>query len=658
MKKNLLTVVFACLLVILSSHAFAQVSGNQPSGNIVYAADGYIYGVYTKTTATGTRPSTVYRYLPGATTVDPVYRFNNAVVQVHLVDTDGSIFGTLLEYNSSGQPVNSRVFRLNNDGTTYEILYSNVVATAGIHYSLTFGYSDWLYGARTAGGWWDEGVLFSTSKTNPTSAWITTNFENANDRPTNMIKYFSWSGGDDGMWGATDAGGSFGKGSVQAFGFYYEELVPRISFTGTGGGSLDGEGPVNIVNGPDADIYAVTQRGGVGNEGALFRISQNGNAKLHDFTTQYRRPFGKPFVDAGKIFGLGGDYNNNTGFIYSFDPQTNTFNNVASFGAASVVNGVTSVVSHNGVVYGVARTTGSDSENGSLFSINEDGTNAHVIFKFVDGYSRLTEPTYTTTEASVTPSLQVTKLTGVTNYRIEICANSDFTGTVHVVNSTDGLGKINAPGLKYSTKYYARVKTNLIDDFGAVTTFKTHAPEKYSYVTSPVHGSTNVSVNNTQVTANIVYGATLYTIELNTKSDFTGTSIVKTSGSANQRTLTFNGLLPSTTYYSRTKTNLPSNWGPTKSFTTAGAAAPPEFVAEVKDVNVYPNPFEQSFVIEPDESEELNVTLADLTGREVIKTQLIQEPTTLGDQLTPGIYLLRIKEKDGRISVRRMVKKE
>lgn len=658
MNKNLLTVVVALILVVLSTHAFAQATGNQPSGNLVYAADGYIYGAYTKTNSTGTRPSTVYRYLPGATTVDPIYRFTNAVVQVHLVDTDGSIFGTLLEYNTSGQAVNSRVFRLKNDGSSYEILYSNVVATAGIHYSLTFGYSDWLYGARTAGGWWDEGVLFSTSKTNPTSAWINVNFENASDRPTNMLHYYSWDGGEDGMWGATDVGGSFGKGSVHAFSYYYEELVPRISFTGTGGGSLDGEGPVNIVNDSDADIYAVTHRGGVNNEGALFIISSSGNAKLHDFSTQYGRPFGKPFFEGGKIAGLGGDFDNNSGFIYSYNTQTDAFRNVASFSTTSPVNGVTSVVSRNGVVYGVARKTGTDSENGSLFSINEDGTNAQVIFKFIDGYSRLTEPNYTTTEASVTPSLQVTKLTGATNYRIEISANSDFTGTVHVVNSTDGLGKINAPGLKYSTKYYARVKTNLINDFGTVTTFSTHAPEKYSYVTSPVHGATNVSTSNTPVTANIVYGATLYTIELNTKADFTGTSIVKTSSSSNQRTLTFNGLLPSTKYYSRTKTNLPSNWGPTKSFTTAGAAPPPEFVAEVNDINVYPNPFERDFIIEPYESEELNVTLIDLAGRELIKSQLIQQPTTLGEGLTPGVYLLRIKEKDGRISVKRMIKSQ
>jgi hypothetical protein len=662
MKKNLLNIVVAFALINLSLHAFGQQSGNQPSGNLVYGADGYIYGAYTKTTNDGKRPTTIYRYLPGASTIDPIYRFPDAAAQVHLVDIDGSMFGTMLEYNASGQATYSRVFRLENDGTAYSILYSNVVSSAGVHYSLTFGYSNWLYGARTAGGWWDEGVLFSTAKTTPTSAWINVNFENASDRPTNMLPYYSWDGEGDGeafgMWGATDTGGSFGKGSVQAFGFYYEELVPRISFTGTGGGSLDGEGPVNIVNGSDTDIYAVTQRGGINNAGAIFLISAEGNSKLHDFTTQYAQPFGKPFVDSqGKIFGLGGNFSNNTGFVYSFNPLTNTFSNVSSFNASSSVNAVTSIVSHNGVIYGVAGKTGSDSENGCLFSINNDGTSTQVIFKFIDGYSRLIEPNYTRTDASVTPSLQVEKLSGVSSYRIEISENSNFTGTVHVVNSADGLGKINSPALKYSKKYYARVKTNLIDDFGTVTTFSTHAPEKYSYVTSPAHGATNVVVNNLKVTANVVYGATLYTIELNTRADFTGTSIVRTSAAANQRTLTFNGLQPSTTYYSRTKTNLPSNWGPTRSFTTAGATPPPVFAAETHDLKVYPNPFEQHFTIEPDESQEVNVTLVDLTGRE-IETQLIQEPTTLGDQLTPGIYLLRIKEKDGRISVKRMIKSQ
>jgi hypothetical protein len=248
------------------------------------------------------------------------------------------------------------------------------------------------------------------------------------------------------------------------------------------------------------------------------------------------------------------------------------------------------------------------------------------------------------------------QLDGVTNYQIEISESSDFSGTVHVVNTPDGLGKVNPPGLKYSTKYYARVKTNLVDDYGTVTTFTTHAPEKYSFVSSPVNGATNVPFNGLKATANIVYGATLYTIELNTSADFTGTSIVKTSAVANQRTLTFDGLQPSTTYYSRTKTNFPSDWGPTRSFTTAATAPPPAFVVEANELKVYPNPFERTFTIEPNGSEEFNVSLIDLTGRELVKTQLIQQPTTLGDQLVPGIYLLRINE-NGRTTVKRMVKK-
>jgi hypothetical protein len=669
--KKIVPHIFAVIVLLVSSlYAPAQVdSGNRPVGNLVYAADGYIYGAYTKTTVAGYRPSTIYRYLPGAATVDPIFRIDDHVVEVHVVDDDGFIYGTAIQYNSSSQPIYSRIFRVKNDGTGYTILYNNNATTAGIHYSLILVAGS-LYGIRSGGGWSGHGIVFSMGRSGE-GYWTVNNFSTAIQRPTTLLTHIAWQDGDYGnkgdqvgFWNATTFGGTFGKGTVEGGSLYGEPIVPRIDFSGQGAGPLDGQGPISIVNDHDTDVYAITQRGGVNNEGALFVLGADGYQKLHDFTAVSGQPFGTPFVEfeEGKLVGLGGNFMNNTGFIYSYSPQTDTYSNVAVFGASSAVNGITSiVVPHNGVIYGTSRSTGSDSENGSLFAINQDGTGTQVIFKFVDGYSRLVDPANNQLEVSVTPSLRAYNgLNGVTNsassYRIEVSENSDFTGTVHVVNTPDGVGKINPPGLKYSTKYYARVKTNLIDDFGLVTSFKTHAPEKYSFVGTPANGATNVPLNGVKATANIVYGATLYTIELNTSADFTGTSLVKTSAAPNQRTLIFDGLQPATTYYTRVKTNYPSNWGPTRSFTTVGASPPPVFIAEANEPKVYPNPFEHNFTIEPNDFEVVQVSLVDLTGKELVKMQVTQQPATLGDQLAPGTYFLRINT-NGRTSVKRMVKK-
>jgi hypothetical protein len=669
MKKIIPTILMISVLLSSSISSTAQVeSGNRPSGNLVYAADGYIYGAYTKTTAAGYRPSTIYKYLPGAATIDPVFRIDDHEVEVHAVDADGFIYGTAIQYNSSNQRIYSRIFRVKNDGTGYAILRSTST-TSGVYYSLILAGGS-LYAIRSGGGWSGYGCIVNMGRSGE-GYWTLNNFSSAAERPSSLLTHIAWEdndfgkqGDEIGFWQATTSGGAFGKGSVEGNGFYGEQIVAAVDFSGKGSGPLDGQGPISIVNDYDFDVYAVTQRGGIYDEGALFVLGPDGYNKLHDFTASYGRPFGKPCVQFGqrKLFGLGGNFDSNAGFIYSYSAQTNTYYNVASFNASSAVNGVTSiVVPQNGVIYGTSTSTGSDASNGSLFSINQDGTNTEVIFKFVDGYSRLVDPANGQTEVSVTPSLRAYNgLNGVTNsassYRIEISESSAFTGTVHVINSTNGVGKINPPGLKYSTKYYARVKTNLIDDFGLVTTFTTHAPEKYSFVGSPVNGATNVPLNGVKVTANIVYGATLYTIELNTNAAFTGTSIVKTSATANQRTIVFDGLQPSTTYYTRVKTNYPSNWGPTRSFTTAGTSPPPAFIAEANELKVYPNPFERNFTIEPDDSGAVSVSLLDLTGHELFKSDLTQQPLTLGDDLASGVYLLRINTNGG-TTVKRLVKK-
>jgi uncharacterized repeat protein (TIGR03803 family) len=95
-----------------------------------------------------------------------------------------------------------------------------------------------------------------------------------------------------------------------------------------------------------------------------------------------------------------------------------------------------------------------------------------------------------------------------------------------------------------------------------------------SFVSSPSNNSVNASAPTLKVTANVVTGATRYTIELNTSSDFTGVSLVKTSISDNQRTLVFQGLAYSTVYYARVRTDVSSEYGKITRFTTRAEQFP------------------------------------------------------------------------------------
>jgi hypothetical protein len=174
-----------------------------------------------------------------------------------------------------------------------------------------------------------------------------------------------------------------------------------------------------------------------------------------------------------------------------------------------------------------------------------------------------------------------------------------------------------------------------------------------------VNGATNVGTVNVKITANIVFGATNYTIELNTSPDFTGTSIVRSSAVPNQRTIIFPNLAPSTKYYNRTRTNLPSGWGPVRSFTTRSVGAPPPLVEEVTEVLVYPNPFERTFTVEVNNDEGDGMTafvLFDLAGREVYNIETSEPSVELGDELPQGVYILRLRNNN-KTFIKRVIKK-
>jgi hypothetical protein len=156
-------------------------------------------------------------------------------------------------------------------------------------------------------------------------------------------------------------------------------------------------------------------------------------------------------------------------------------------------------------------------------------------------------------------------LTGATTYTIELNTASDFTGVALVKNGTSRVQVFS--GLSYGTTYHTRVKTDLSPYYGKSTSFTIRPAEQFTYVSTPINLATsqNITLN---VASTLVTGASTYTIELNTVSDFTGVSFVKTGAN---RVQAFTGLSFGTTYYTRVKTDLSPNYGKSTSFTTGPA---------------------------------------------------------------------------------------
>lgn len=181
---------------------------------------------------------------------------------------------------------------------------------------------------------------------------------------------------------------------------------------------------------------------------------------------------------------------------------------------------------------------------------------------------------YVTSPASgavnVNTSLNITSNTvpRAVVYTIQLSEDAGFS-TIDFEVTTVGR-TLAFSGLKYSTTYFSRVKTDLSAEFGQVRQFTTRTAESIAYVTSPADGATNVNNTSLNITANTVAGATSYTIQLSEFDDFSSVAYEVTGPT---RTLAFSGLAYNKTYYNRVMTNAPGTmgYGAIRSFATRTA---------------------------------------------------------------------------------------
>ena len=168
------------------------------------------------------------------------------------------------------------------------------------------------------------------------------------------------------------------------------------------------------------------------------------------------------------------------------------------------------------------------------------------------------------------------KIGGASTYELEVNDASDFSGTAiyRIGNGpTPRQGDYWFGGLAINTTYYTRVKVDG-GNWGTVKQFTTHNISISSYVAKTVDGTygTNANVHKTSlfVVPKEVTGAPSYLVEVNTASNFGGTSYTKTGTGPNtvQGDYWFGDLAYGTTYYTRVSIDGGGTWGATKSFTT------------------------------------------------------------------------------------------
>ena len=246
------------------------------------------------------------------------------------------------------------------------------------------------------------------------------------------------------------------------------------------------------------------------------------------------------------------------------------------------------------------------------------------------------------------PVVKANVVPDATSYTIQLSEQADFSSLAFEITSPSNWIQFN--GLKYNTKYYNRVRTNLTFDFGLVKNFTTRTPESITYVTSPSDGASGVATNALRVTSTTVPGASQYTIQLSETTTFNTIAFEMTAA---RPAMTFNGLKPGIRYYNRVRTDLTTMFGETRSFSTATSSTARE-ISEVNmqhsdedelKVHAYPNPFNERLTVYVESMEEAaSIALVDLNGRRVHES--IERTNSIIELVAPpykGVFFLRVQ---------------
>jgi uncharacterized repeat protein (TIGR03803 family) len=167
------------------------------------------------------------------------------------------------------------------------------------------------------------------------------------------------------------------------------------------------------------------------------------------------------------------------------------------------------------------------------------------------------------------PTLKITAnvLEGATRYTIELSTVDDFSdGLISKTSSKDHERTMVFTGLRYLTTYYARAKTNNAP-YGKTSKFTTKA-EQFPLVVHPVSGEDEANPVVLKISLSPIPDATNYTVELNSKADFSGSSHFLKSSIKGQVSFIFKDLKFGASYYARAKSDISTKFGPAVKFIT------------------------------------------------------------------------------------------
>jgi uncharacterized repeat protein (TIGR03803 family) len=360
---------------------FDNLNGAFPTGRLIQIDNGKLYGL---TTSGGVEGSgTLFSFDPVTNNQEKLYDFINAA--------------NAFPHGSPVQAGNGKLYGMtgggiNGSGTIFSFDPSTNIQTQLFDFDgnngaypngdLTKAIDGKLYGMTPYGGSDGLGTIFSFDPSTNIQAKLV-DFTGING--TNP--YGSLVSASNGiLYGMTSYGGINGSGTIFSFNPSANIQASLFSFNTNNTNSASPSG--SLVKAANSKFYGISTNGGTADKGTIFSydISMHQQVKAVDFTgANGAYPSSGTLVDGGngKFYGtttFGGSYN--YGVIFSFDPSTNTQTNLFDF---SYTNGSypdgSLVKASNGKLYGTTQG-GGNVGYGTLFSFDPVNNTQTRLFDF------------------------------------------------------------------------------------------------------------------------------------------------------------------------------------------------------------------------------------------------------------------------------------
>ncbi len=308
-------------------YTISGLSGGSPSGSLIEAGDGLLYGMCEDGGANNF--GVIFSYDPVSSVYTKLYDFAGA--------NGGKPYGSLLQFDCEN-----------------------------------------LYGMTQSGGAYGKGVVFSF---NFLTHVYTKHFDFINSKGIfpagNLMKAVNGL-----LYGMTNGGGANNYGVLFSFDPALNSYTKLIDFNGANGQAPFG----SIIQADDGKLYGMTYYGGANNLGVLFSFDSNTNThtKLVDFNnSKGTNPLGNLMqASNGLLYGMtSGGGNNNSGTLFSLTIFTNVFTKIFDFGSNGAQPNGSLIEASDGNLYATTEVGGTNL-TGTIFSYKPTGNNFADIFNF------------------------------------------------------------------------------------------------------------------------------------------------------------------------------------------------------------------------------------------------------------------------------------